>query len=275
MKLNIRTMFFLGYLSLGVFFNAVGVGKPDSGLLYTIIPTTVGDNAVVDAIKQHSDITEHDVNRWKPFGLWFVGASIGMWVEGKIRNYIDVCKSIELADKAFQDESSLRALFPINWSMQGICIALKNLKDQGLNALALVAQLATSSTAGVRQKSLISQWQSEIANHIKNIDHNRELLKNTCTELMKREREKIAESIKFETDMVKLDELRSKAVSARMGIVTNIGGYALKNAAELIKEGITNSGPTTLLGISLYLAKEMGLFKPSVSTPTTTQGGKS
>src|ERR1700733_3671349 len=64
---------------------------------YTIVPTTVGNNSIVNAIQQYSHITQADVNRWKPFNAWFIGSSIRSSVIEKIKNYIKVCMSLKLA----------------------------------------------------------------------------------------------------------------------------------------------------------------------------------
>src|SRR5438445_972806 len=101
---------------------------------YTIIPTTVGDNSIVNAIKQYSNITQAYVNKWKPFNVWIIGPSMRSGVVDSVNNYIRVCKGLKLAHISFEDEASLRSAFPINWTVEALCAALKNLQEQCINA---------------------------------------------------------------------------------------------------------------------------------------------
>jgi hypothetical protein len=232
-------------------------GNPQfMGSLYNIVPTTVGDNSIVNAIKGYSNITQADVNRWKPLNAWFVGASIRAGVVEKIKNYIKVCMSLKLAHHAFDDEASLRDAFPIHWSTRALCAALKNLKDQGLYALALLAQIGIDSED-------VKGWADVISSHITTIEHNRDLLKISCTLLAKKKETKETEAIKLALDRIKLEEMKAKAVTAQLNIIKTVGGYALKNVAELIKEGVENAAPTALLGIAVYFAQKMGAFAVS------------
>lgn len=221
--------------------------------LFVIIPTTVGDNSVVNAVKQYSDITQDDINKWKPFQLWLVGNMIRTKVIDKVKNYIKVCASLKLAHQAFVDEKSLRDAFPLNWTTRSLCAALKNLKEQGMGALALVAQV------GINSKDLEGATE-QIHSYITIIEHNRGLLKSTCAGLIKKKEVKETETLKLALDKVKLEEMKAKVVSAKLGIVQNVGGKALENIADVIVKGAMQSAPATLLGIVLYFASKFGVF---------------
>jgi|SRR4030095_2740040 len=216
-----------------------------------IVPTTIGDNSIVNAIKQHSNITQAYVNRWKPFGLWVVGPSLRSGVMDAISNYIRVCKSLDLARVAFETEESLMQSFPINWTVGALCAALKNLKDQGMCALALVAQIDDGS--GMYKKSSYKELSDTIALYLATIDHNKNLLKERCDALVKMREEKRIGAVKLALDRVTISEKRAKSWSDQFNVVKVIN--------EVLKPGPTM--PTALIGMALYVAQKVGLFDES------------
>jgi len=216
-----------------------------------ITPTTVGDNSIVNAIKQHSNITQAYVNRWKPFGLWIVGPSLRSGVFDAIINYIRVCKSLDLARVAFETEESLMKSFPINWTVGALCAALKNLKDQGMYALALLAQIDDGS--GMYKKSSYKELSDTITSYITIIEHNKNLIKDTCDALVKMREEKRIGAVKLALDRVTISEKRAKSWSDKFNVVKGI------------KEVFTPQPtmPTALIGMALYVAQKVGLFDES------------
>lgn len=237
MKRCINPIVAIIVLSLG--FNAVGSSSDQS---YTIVPTTVGDNSIVKAIQHYSNITESYVNKWRPFGLWIIGPSLRSGVVDSINNYIRVCKSLKLAHYRFSDEESLRAAFPINWTVGALCAALKNLKEQGMNALALIAQVGSDE---------VKRLDAIITSYLSIIDHNRNVLKATCTELMKKRREKKEELMKGVLAQATIKEKQWKNATAQVKIVDDI-----KKVADFVQSGV----PTALLGVGLYLLNKTGVF---------------
>jgi hypothetical protein len=182
---------------------------------YTIIPTTVGDNSIVHAIQQYSNITKEYVNRWKPFGLWIVGPTLRTGAVEAIKNYINVCKSLKLAHYSFPDEKSLKSAFPINWSIGALCAALKNLKDQGINALALIAQVGANSDD-------VKGLDAVITSYLAIIEHNKNVLKANCAALIKKRAEKKQVAVKLALDKATISEKKAKSWADRFGIVKEI-----------------------------------------------------
>lgn len=217
---------------------------------YTIIPTTVGDNAIVNAIKQYSNITQAYVNKWKPFNVWIIGSSLRSGVIDAINNYIRVCKSLKLAHVRFEDEASLRSAFPINWTLGALCAALKNLKEQGMNALALIAQVGVNSND-------VKGLDDIITSYIAIIDHNRNVLKPTCTELMKKRMEKQEKIMKNVLAQAEIEEKKWDKATAQVKIVEGVETLA----SILTATGDKSSQPKALLGMALfYLANKAGVF---------------
>jgi hypothetical protein len=208
MKRCINTIVATIALSVGSY--AVG---SSSAKLYIIVPTTVGDNSIVRAIQQYSNITESYVNKWRPFGLWVIGSSLRSGVVDAINNYIKVCKSLKLAHYKFPDEESLRAAFPINWTLGALCMALRNLKEQGMNALALVGQVNGDDVQGL---------DAVIASYLSIIDHNRNVLKAACTALVQKRAEKQAEAVKLALDEATINEKRSKSWADKFNVLKTI-----------------------------------------------------
>ena len=225
---------------------ALSLGSYLVGSYYTIIPTTVGDMSLVKAIQHYSNITTSYVNKWRPLGLWIIGASLRSGVVDSINNYIKVCKSLKLANYKFPDEGSLRIAFPINWTIGALCMALKNLKEQGMNALALVAQVNGDDVQGL---------DNVITSYLAIIDHNREILKASCVELMKKRMEKKEEQMKDVLARATIDEKKWKNATAKAKIVGEVSG-----AIDILKKGMETSVPTALLGAALYWS---GIFNMS------------
>jgi len=220
---------------------------------YVIIPTTVGDNSIVHAIQQHSNITQGYVNRWKPFQLWLIGPSLRAGVIAAIKNYIGVCKSLKLAHYSFPDEESLKSAFPINWSIGALCAALKNLKDQGINALALIAQVGANSDD-------VKGLDAVITSYLAIIEHNREIFKNACVALVKARAEKQKTLAESALAHAELSEKHWEKASSQVDIVKG-----LAEIADIAKKG-TASTPVALLGMALYLLNRTG-FLGTVSSP--------
>jgi hypothetical protein len=215
-----------------------------AGAEIKIVPTTVGDNSIVNAIKKHSNITQAYVNRWKPFDVWIVGPSLRSGVMNVINDYIRVCKSFDLARIEFEDEKALMQSMPINWTIGALCAALKNLKDQGMYALALVAQIDDGS--GMYKKYSYKILNDTITSYITIIDHNKNLLKESCDALIKKREEKQVEMVKLALDKVTINEKRAKSWSDRFGVVKVI------NELIDIKPHIDNP----LLLMTLYLVNK-------------------
>ena len=239
-------------ISMVVAILLLNIGFRSMGAELKITPTTIGDNSIVNAIKQHSNITQAYVNRWKPFGLWIIGPSLRSGVFDAIINYIRVCKSLDLARVAFETEESLMQSFPINWTISALCAALKNLKDQGMYALALVAQIDDGS--GMYQKSSYKELSDTITSYLTTIDHNKNLLKERCDGLVKMREEKRIGAVKLALDRVTISEKRAKSWSDKFSIVKNIN--------ELFKPAEPKM-PTVLIGMALYVAQKVGLFDES------------
>lgn len=201
-----------------------------------IVPTTVGDNSIVNAIKKHSNITQAYVNRWKPFGLWIVGPSLRSGVMDTINGYIRVCKSLDFARIEFEDEKSLIQSVPVNWTIGAMCAALKNLKDQGMYALALIAQIDDGT-------EVIKEMTNLITSYVSIIDHNKNLLKERCDALIKKREEKQVEMVKLALDKVTINEKRAKSWADRFGIV--------KGMSELLSPKPEINDPFVLM--ALYL----------------------
>jgi len=217
-----------------------------------ITPTTVGDNSIVNAIKQHSNITQAYVNRWKPFGLWIVGPSLRSGVFDAIINYIRVCKSLDLARVAFETEESLMQSFPINWTVGALCAALKNLKDQGMYALALIAQIDDGS--GMYKKFSYKELSDTITSYLTTIDHNKNLLKERCDALVKMREEKRIELVKLAIDRATINEKKAKSWSDKFNVI--------KVVNEVFKPAEPTM-PKALIGMALYIAQKVGLFDES------------
>ena len=227
---------------------ALSLGSYLVGSYYTIIPTTVGDMSLVKAIQQYSNITTNYVNKWRPLGLWIIGPSLRSGVVNAINNYIKVCKSLKLANYRFPDEGSLRITITINWTIGALCMALKNLKEQGMNALALVAQVNGDDVQGL---------DNVIASYVATIDHNREILKESCIELMKKRMEKKDKIMKDVLAHAEIEEKKWDKATAQVEIVEGFG----KLAGIIATKSEENSPSKALWGMALlYLANKAGVF---------------
>jgi hypothetical protein len=193
--------------------------------------------SIVRAIQRYSNITANYVNKWRPLGAWVIGSSLRSGVIDAINNYINVCKSLKLAHYAFDDEQSLKSAFPINWTVGALCMALKNLKEQGMNALALVAQVGGDEVKGL---------DTVITSYISIIDHNRNVLKSACAALAA----KNAEKVKLAIDKATIKGKTLKLLADKLDIANT-----LKGLFDL-------SAPTILLGL-VALVSEMSIFDTS------------
>jgi hypothetical protein len=211
---------------------------------YSLKLITVGDNAIVNAIKQYSNITESYVNKWKPFGLWLIGPSIRAGVVNVINNYIRVCKGLKLANYSFTDEVSLREAFPVNWTIGALCLALKNLKEQAMKSLALVEQVGAESGD-------VKGIDSTITSYMAIIDHNRNVLKPACAALTAKKIAKEAEAVKLALDKATINEKKVKSWADKFGIVKTINMLIAPESAAL-------------LGL-YYVAAQMGISNPEAS----------
>ncbi len=174
---------------------------------YDIKITTKGDNALVEAIQQYSNITPFDVVKWKFSWAPYLGDYMRDGVITKIRNFIKVCQSIKLASERFPHALTLINAFPGHWKPKAICLALKNLEKQAEDAATLLSQVGVRTT---EEKS----WEGQnglIDIYLKNIQHNRAQFNATCTGIKLKKAAKIDKKLRDEQRLLQQQQNRAAA----------------------------------------------------------------
>ncbi len=152
---------------------------------YKIAVKTVGEDRIVHAIQQYSNLTTSDVNRWTFSAVPFVGQYIRNEMREKIRSFVRVCRSIVFANKWFDSGNELIRAVPANWKLNAICLALENLELQGDCALALLAKIGISTIEEQEWYDAINGKNDEFGRpvqygYLKIIEGNKGLLGTQC-----------------------------------------------------------------------------------------------
>lgn len=233
----------LVFLMSGGFFYIVAApspARPNAAATYDIQITGYGDDALVQAIQQYSNITKADVDRWKYSWAPFLGGYVRGSIMDKIRNFVRVCNSLTFVIPKFQSGDDLmNNVNDANWTYQRICLALRNLENQGEYALALFGKFGTIGREEQQSKDAIN-------NYVKNIRHNRSIL--GCSNLKEQKKDKEAKKLKEEENKLKYNKLWWQNMALRWKVAKDVGSNLFKGAKWLAQTAHEYSAPLLSAG---------------------------
>jgi len=207
---------------------------------YDIQISGYGDDALVQAIQQYSNITKADVDRWKYSWAPFLGSYVRGGVMDKIRNFVIVCNSLDFIPRKFQSGDDLMGnVKDANWTYQRICLALRNLENQGEYALALFGKFGTIGQQEQQLKYAINEY-------IKNIRHNRLIL--GCSNLKEQKKDKEVKKLKEEENKLKYNKLWWQNMQLRWKVAKDVGANVFKGTKWLVQTAHEYSAPLLSAG---------------------------
>jgi hypothetical protein len=215
---------------------------------YRINITTPGDDAIVNAIKEYSDITESDVNRWGFSWIPVVGSTIRDGMITKVREFLRVCRGLSLANTGFNNSNNLTALYATH-NVVRVCRALKNLDEQGDIAQALLGRFAN-----VAEKNM---YGAELARFITNIKQNKAVMKQSCGQKKQKIVTKAAEQLQTQRNLLEYNKLWWQTQQLRWKMAKDMSAQAYKGVRWLAQTVNENSVPLFSAAAMLFVYDRM------------------
>ena len=210
---------------------------------YRIAVAGTGKEALVDAIKRYSDITKKDVNKWKYSWVPGLGGYVRSGIIDKISKFIAVCEDMPIAKNKFSTSEDLWSQVPVNWNINRVCLALKNLEQQGDYALSLFGSIEVSGTTE-------EKWFDSIQEYIKNIRHNRSML--GCSQLKESKQEKEDRQQNSELQKLLFNTVWWKNVQLKWKIAKEVGQNVFAGTKWLVQTANEYSAPVLSAGAVVF-----------------------
>jgi hypothetical protein len=224
---------------------------------YPIIITTSGDNAIVNGIKQRSDITQADESRWGFSWIPIVGSSISSGMIAKVRNFMRVCRGSVLAKGWFNSTDVLMTHF-VGRKPIAVCNALNNLDQQGEYALALLGRFGTTVEQGL--------YSDELLQFIKNIQVNRQLMSNMCGSIAQQKIYEEQQKLQQEHNKLEYNKNWWKMNQLRWQMAKDMGTTAFNSAKWLAQAANEYKGTLASGAIMLFVYDRLfGISRPPVA----------
>lgn len=229
--------------------------------VYPLVIATSGEDRIVDAIKRHSDLTEADEKRWTFYWVPFVGSSIHDGLITKVRDFMRVCRGLEIAKSWFNNQDVLMAWFR-GHDIVEICKALDNLSKQGGYAKAVLGQVGT-----VGEKNL---YEKELDKFIENIKINKQLMSHACNRIKQQraaeeqqEGFKSEQEVRRERNKYEANKVWWKTMALRWKMTKDVGTAAF-NGAKWALEKANENGVPLLSAAAVWLVynKLFGASQP-------------
>lgn len=224
---------------------------------YKIEITTTEENALVTAIQQYSNLTKADVDAWKFSWAPLIGRYFRGRIIDKINNFVKVCQSLLFVKYSFGNEVHLRGYregdiyVPASWDITMICLALNNMREQAIYALALLAQVGTSEETELKEK---------INLYLTNINYNKTRLACQHWEHVKEIQE--ANKVIAARTKQEMDELYWRSMLFKWELAKQIGSNVFKGTKWLVQTAHEYSGPLATGAIIWFVyQKTFGLKK--------------
>jgi hypothetical protein len=244
MKHYITLLATIFIMSGALYTNAFGDQKP----FYAITVLTSGDDALVDAIKQYSDLTKADENSWKY--SWVPGlAAFTRWrVMSKIEEYLKVCRGIMAKTIKFHMYTPAQK-----------CNAFDNLEQQGVIAQALLGQIGANRVTN-------SDLYQELG---KFINIHREAKRRLDCSAVKQEQESNEEKeLKRIKAQAKIDKIKWKARALKWEWAKSVGSTAFQGAKWIAQTINENSAPLISAAAAWYVYDKLFGTRRPATTPT-------
>lgn len=229
--------------------NAFGdISKP----FYSIEVKTTGPDAIVNAIKEYSDVTKADEDSWKY--SWVPGlAAFSRWrVRSKIEEYLKVCRGI-FKHNAGETFKRWKNAYSLN--LAPLCNALDNLDQQGEIALALLGQIKVNRTA---EYSLYKELENFIEINQKLKVH------FNCFAVKRQQESNEKKELKKAKVQLKTNKLWWETWALRWGIAKSVGSTAFQGAKWLAQTINENSVPLFSAAAAWYFYDKLfGTRRPA------------
>jgi hypothetical protein len=196
--------------------------------------TTIGENAIIDAIKLRSDITSADTNRWGFSWIPGVGSNIRNRMIVKVQNFLGMCQNTVLANSWFNNVQILMSWFP-GHSPSTLCKALNNLLEQSLAARALLERFGTEE-----EKRMYHAGCIQYAN---NIVINKQLMDPVCRGYVQQGMHQEDTNQQRENNRLAASVAWWKLQQVRWQMVKDMGGQAFNGVKWVAKTANENSAP--------------------------------
>jgi len=144
----------------------------------------------------------------------------------------------------FHNEAHLKQWVPANWSNTRICIALSDLHEQAEHALALLAQVGTTTYEE-------GQWLGVINGYIMNIKYNQSILNCSLVQELKIAQER--RTIEAERTKEELNKLYWQTMLLRWKMTKDIGNNIFRGTKWLIQTVHENSAPIISGAMALFI----------------------
>jgi hypothetical protein len=208
-------------------------------ITYPLTITTSGDDAIVNAIKQYSNLTESDENSWKFSWVPVVGSNIHDRVMDKVRNYMRVCRGLLLANSYFNDARALMGWFASRNVIE-VCKALDNLEKQGGHALALLGQVGTMG-----ERML---YENELNRFVVNIKTNKNVMSHTCSAIEHEKSFRAQQDVNKARNTLEYNKAWWKTMALRWKMAKEMGTAAFNGAKWVAQTINENSAPLLSVG---------------------------
>lgn len=209
--------------------------------VYPLVIATSGEDRIVDAIKRHSDLTEADEKRWTFSLIPYIGSTIHDGLIVKVRDFMRVCRGLELAKSWFNNQDVLMAWFR-GYEIVEVCMALDNLSQQGKYAKAVLGKVGT-----VGEKNL---YEKELDEFIENIKINKQLMSHACNRI---KQQRVAEeqqeghlsdvAVRRERNKFEANKLWWQTMALRWKMTKEVGTTVFNGAKWLAQAANEYSGP--------------------------------
>jgi len=198
---------------------------------YTIVITSSGDDSIVNAIKQFSDITKADENRWGFSWVPVVGSTIRDGMITKVREFLRVCRGLSLASGGFNHSN----VFLSTHKLVEVCRALSNLDDQGRSAQALLGKFANGAERNL--------YGPELTKFIMNIRKNKDLIKPLCDQIKQTKVTKSEKQLQTQRNLLEVNKLWWQTNQLRWKMAKDMSTQAYKGVKWLAQTVNENSAP--------------------------------
>jgi len=227
---------------------------------YKVNVISTGPDAIVQAIKQHSDITEADVNRWTFSWVPFVGSTIRDVKINKVKKFLAVCTDFPLANITYTSTENLVSALTwqnISSNYKEICSALKNLQDQASYASRLLNQVQDSSNNDIPVYRIL------LGKFTNNIGANINRMTDICSGVKVRKKSKMEVLRKEQLQQLDYNAAWWKMNAVRWKLAKDMGAQTFRGVKWLAQTVNENPAPFFTAAAMWYVYNKMlGTGKP-------------
>ena len=235
MKRYITMVILVVFASSGSFLCGMG-----NNSFYNTSVKVSGEDSIVNAIQQYSNLTEGDETKWTFSWVPFVGSYVRGGTIEKINKFVNVCSTLIIANSWFNDENALLAWFPRH-KPKAVCNALKNLEEQGVHALTLLVQM------GVGNNDVLG-LHKEIEGFLANIRWNKSLLATNCGQIKQKIKTKVQQKQREELTREEFNRAWWKAQALKWKMAKEIGTQVFNGTKWAIQTANQYSAPLLSIG---------------------------